>query len=314
MARAGRAYPNRPVVARAPDILVARVEGQGSARAVLAARSRRAGQAPGSGGPLPVVATKTIIIGQVTGAGAATPTSPVRTLRLGLVIGTGAAVSVSRWKLRQGGQVAGTGLVFGVRSDPVANRVVGLGQARPVRAAKALGTHIVTGLGQAKPISYARGGPLGRVTSTGHAFPLSATKTFTIGRATGAGQVKPVLRRTPPLRVGLPMRSWSARFLGRGTGVDPISSLSLEYLRFFVTNAVGVETVEIAFTQPGVEPTEGQWNPASWGAVVQGGAEARVRVGPGGAVTLPDGTYQGWVRVTRPDERPVLPSGLVPII
>jgi hypothetical protein len=96
-------------------------------------------------------------------------------------------------------------------------------------------------------------------------------------------------------------------------GVEPMSSLSLEYLRFFITNAAGSEQVEIAFTSPGVEPTEAQWQPASWGAVGRNGAEARIRVGPG-ALVLADGTYQGWVRVERPDERPVLPSGLVPII
>ncbi|MEV0149694.1 MULTISPECIES: hypothetical protein [unclassified Nonomuraea] len=313
MARAGRSYPNRPVVTRAANIFMVRVDGQGLALAVLAARSQRTGQVSGSGGSLPVAATKTLVIDQVTGTGVAAPVAATRTNRIGQVAGSGAATPAIRRKLRMTGQVAGTGLAFPVRSDPIANHVTGVGQARPVRAGKALAIHEATGIGQAKPLAYARGGPVGRVVSTGSALPLSATKQLMIGRVTGSGLVNVVIRRTPPLRVGLPMRSWSARFFGRGSGLDTMSSLSLEYLRFFVSNAVGSEPVEIAFTQPGVEPTEGQWAPASWGAVDRGGAEARIRVGPGGAVTLPDGTYQGWVRVTRPDERPVLPSGLVAI-
>ncbi|WP_433445619.1 hypothetical protein [Nonomuraea sp. CA-141351] len=314
MARAGRAYPNRPVVVRAADVVLGRVEGQGLALAVLAAHSRSAGQVSGGGGPLPVAATKVVVIGQVAGTGSAASAGAVHTARIGQVAGSGTATAAIRRKTRATGQVTTTGFAFPVRSDPIANHVTGSGLALPVRAGKALAIHPATGIGQARPVAYARGGPLGRVVSTGAVLPLSATKLFAIGRVTGAGQVNPVIRRTPPLRVGLPMRSWSARYLGRGTGVDAMSSLSLEYLRFFVTNAVGSELVEIAFTQPGVEPTEGQWQPASWGAVAQGGAEARIRVGPGGSVTLLDGTYQGWVRVTRPDERPVLQSGLVPII
>ncbi|MGW6499340.1 hypothetical protein [Nonomuraea angiospora] len=314
MARSGRAYANRPVLVRGGNLVVARVEGQGSALAVLAARSRSAGRVSAGGGPLPMAATKTVVIGRVTGTGVAALVRAVRTNRIGQVTGSGAATPATRRKVRSTGQITTAGFAIPVRSDPIANHATGAGLALPVQAGKSLAIRETTGTGQAKPVAYARGGPVGRIVSSSSVLPLSATKQFMIGRVTGSGLVNPVIRRTPPLRVGLPLRSWSARYLGRGTGVDPMSSLSLEYLRFFVANVVGVETVEIAFTQPGVEPTEGQWNPASWGAVAQGGAEARVRVGPGGAVTLPDGTYQGWVRVTRPDERPVLPSGLVPII
>ena len=53
--------------------------------------------------------------------------------------------------------------------------------------------------------------------------------------------------------------------------------------------------------------------PAPLPAAVTSGADVRILIGPG-AVQLPEGTYQAWVRVTRPDERPVLPSGLAPII
>ncbi|MFI6813261.1 hypothetical protein ACIBG7_12655 [Nonomuraea sp. NPDC050328] len=95
--------------------------------------------------------------------------------------------------------------------------------------------------------------------------------------------------------------------------MQPISSMSREYLNIFVGNALGSEPVEIALTVPGVEPADDAWHPAIWGDVSDHGAVARLLIGPG-AVPLSDGTYQAWVRVTRPDERPVLPSGLVPII
>ncbi|MFG2076966.1 hypothetical protein [Nonomuraea maritima] len=314
MARAGRSYPNRPIIARPRATIAGQVTGHGSALTVLAARSQRAGQASGTSGPLPATATKTRVLGQVSGAGAAAPATPVRSSHLGQVSGAGTVVQVGQWKSRATGQITSAGVVFLMRGDPVASTVTGVGQPQPLRPGKALALHQSVGIGQARPLTLARGGPVGHAAAAGEAFALLAITTHTIGQVTGAGLARPLLRRTPPLRVGLPRRSWAARYLGRGTGVDPMSSLSLEYLSFFVDNALGVEEVAVAFTNPGVEPTEDQWTPASWGAVGNGGAEARIQVGPGGAVTLPDGTYQGWVRVVRPDERPVLPSGLVPII
>jgi hypothetical protein len=314
MARSGRAYPNVAVVVRGPELLARAVEGRGQVLPVLAARSQAAGQVPGAGQAHPVTATKTIVIGQVAGSGAATAIGPAHTRVVGQVAGSGTAAPVVRRKVRTIGQATETGLARPVRSDPVANRVTGTGQARPVDAAKALAVRQVAGIGQARQLAPARGGPIGRITAAGVAMPIRSSKTLAIGQVLGAGAARPMLRRTPPLRVGLPTRAWSARYLGRGTAVEPMSDLSLEFLRFWVDNALGSEQVEIAFTTPGVKPTEGQWNPASWGPTGQGGAEARVRVGPGGGVVLPEGTYQGWVRVHRPDERPVLPSGLVPII
>ncbi|MEV4806775.1 hypothetical protein AB0K18_42845 [Nonomuraea sp. NPDC049421] len=314
MARAGRAYPNVAVLVRGADVLARKVEGRGEALPVLAARSQAAGRADGAGHAQPVTATKTIVIGQVLGGGAAAPAGAAHMRVLGRVTGMGTAVPVMRHTVREIGQAAGSGQALPVRADVIANLVTSVGQARPMGAAKALATHPAVGIGQARPVTHAQGGPLGRVTAAGVALPLRSVKTNTIGQAVGAGAARPVLRRTPPLRVGLPKRAWSARYLGRGTAVEPMSDLSLEFLRFWVDNALGSEQVEIAFTTPGVKPTEGQWNPASWGPTGKGGAEARIRVGPGGGVVLPDGTYQGWVRVTRPDERPVLQSGLVPII
>ncbi|MEU5863513.1 hypothetical protein ABZ815_20250 [Nonomuraea sp. NPDC047529] len=200
-----------------------------------------------------------------------------------------------------------------ISSDPQAHQVVTSGTTRSMSLGKAYVTPRVAGVGQARTINRAQGGPLHRATSTGIVSALRGSKTFRIGRVTGGGTSRLMQRRTPPLQVGLPIRSWSARYVGRGRGgVEPMSSLSLEYLEFFVENASGSEQVEVAFTTPGQEPADGQWHLASWGAAGRAGARARIRVGPG-ALVLGDGTYQGWVRVTTPSERPVLPSGLVPI-
>ncbi|GAB2918614.1 hypothetical protein ACFMQL_20495 [Nonomuraea fastidiosa] len=95
--------------------------------------------------------------------------------------------------------------------------------------------------------------------------------------------------------------------------MEPMSSLSREYLYAWVEGATGTEAVKIAFTQPGVEPTEQDWRPAGWAGVTPAGADARILVGPGSDVVLAEGTYQMWVSVNAPPEGPVLPSGLVVI-
>lgn len=96
--------------------------------------------------------------------------------------------------------------------------------------------------------------------------------------------------------------------------MEPMSSLSREYLYAFVEGATGTETVRIAFTEPGVAPTDEDWTPAGWAGAKSAGADARILVGPGGDVVLGEGTYQMWVSVNAPPEGPVLPSGLVFII
>ncbi|MDP9843265.1 hypothetical protein [Streptosporangium lutulentum] len=95
--------------------------------------------------------------------------------------------------------------------------------------------------------------------------------------------------------------------------MEPISSLSRPYLYIQVDGASGSEEVEIAFTNPGGEPAEDDWLTAEWASSTGTGARARILIGPGGAVALPDGTYMAWIRVNGAVERPVLPSGLVPI-
>jgi hypothetical protein len=95
--------------------------------------------------------------------------------------------------------------------------------------------------------------------------------------------------------------------------VESISSLSRPYLYITVKGASGSEQVEIAFTNPDAEPAEEAWRPAEWSGRAENGLRARILIGPGGTVTLPDGTYMAWVRVNGAVERPVLPAGLVPI-
>lgn len=97
--------------------------------------------------------------------------------------------------------------------------------------------------------------------------------------------------------------------------MTPISSLSRIYVTSFITGASGAEAVEIAFL-PNLEaePEEVDWRPGSWGQPAVEGAPAQILIGPGaGAVTLLNGTYAMWVRVTGPIETPVFLAGLVPI-
>lgn len=96
---------------------------------------------------------------------------------------------------------------------------------------------------------------------------------------------------------------------------EKISSLSREWLPFFVRGAVGLEPVEIAFTAPGAEPVETDWHTAGWkpGSVTEHGATTQILFGPGGTVSRPDGTYQAWVRLTAAAEEPVLPAGLIDV-
>ncbi|MBB5081363.1 hypothetical protein [Nonomuraea endophytica] len=168
----------------------------------------------------------------------------------------------------------------------------------------------------AQPLPLGRGRAPGQTVTNDIATRLRWTKTQTVGFVLDRslpGVFSPFL---PPLAVDLPHRLWgvSAPELLRGVVVDPISSLSLEYVRVFVKHARGTEPVEIAFTTPGVEPGPADWKTASWAETKNRGAIAHILVGPNGTVTLADGTYQVWVRTVRQDERPVLPSGLIPII
>lgn len=98
--------------------------------------------------------------------------------------------------------------------------------------------------------------------------------------------------------------------------MDAISVLSREWVPYFVRGANGGETVEIAFTAPGVNPVSGDWKAAEFapGSATGKGAVARILLGPGGTVALAEGTYAAWVRITAPVELPVLPAGLIDVI
>jgi hypothetical protein len=189
-------------------------------------------------------------------------------------------------------------------------------QARSLTRIKARSIGAAAETGAAAAAHLGRGLPLRLATTSETAASLGWTKIQVIGPVVDRSVVGVFAPWLPPLRVGLPYRSWGAHTpeLLRGVVVDPISSLSLEYMRVFVKHARGTEPVEIAFTTPGVEPGPADWKTASWAEAKDKGAVAQILVGPGGTVTLTDGTYQVWVRTVRADERPVLPSGLVPII
>ncbi|MEU7855250.1 hypothetical protein [Nonomuraea sp. NPDC049141] len=98
--------------------------------------------------------------------------------------------------------------------------------------------------------------------------------------------------------------------------METISSLSREWLPFWIRGAVGSEQVEIAFTVPCVEPVENDWAGAEWDplSVTAKGATARILFGPGGTTSRPEGTWQAWVRITAPPQLPVLPAGLIDVI
>ncbi|GAA0954192.1 hypothetical protein [Nonomuraea longicatena] len=189
-------------------------------------------------------------------------------------------------------------------------------QTRPLTRVKARPLSAAIEHSSAKGVVLARGRTLARALSSEAGIALRWTKAGVIGATADRNAAAVLSPLLPPLAVGLPDRLWgvSAPELLRGGVVDPISSLSLEYVRVFVRHARGTEPVEMAFTTPGIEPGPADWKTASWAETKNLGAVAHILVGPNGAVTLADGTYQVWVRTTRREERPVLPSGLVPII
>ncbi|MBP2704388.1 hypothetical protein JOL79_11245 [Microbispora sp. RL4-1S] len=96
--------------------------------------------------------------------------------------------------------------------------------------------------------------------------------------------------------------------------MEPISSLSRININSFITGATGTEAVDIAFTTPNIEPDTEDWHAAAWGTPTPTGCVARILIGPGdGTVTLTDGTYDMWVRVTGPVQAPVFRTGQIAI-
>ena len=99
-----------------------------------------------------------------------------------------------------------------------------------------------------------------------------------------------------------------------------ISSLSLNYVKVAVSatdsgSAVDITsgTVTMAFTAVGTEPVSGDWKTASWetdATRTPNRYYARCLVGPSGTVTLTDGTYDVWVKVSGVgSEVPIIRAG-----
>lgn len=81
------------------------------------------------------------------------------------------------------------------------------------------------------------------------------------------------------------------------------------------------DTVEMAFPVTGVEPVGGDWKGSIWYTDTTSTPTryyARCLVGTtgtsGGAVTLADGLYDVWVRVTDSPEVPVLKTGKLEVV
>ena len=89
-----------------------------------------------------------------------------------------------------------------------------------------------------------------------------------------------------------------------------LPSISLEYIHIPVGGATVSNTVEIAVIDSGAEePAEADWQPAD----VWDGSTAKLLLGPAGTLELANGTYQVWVRVTAPPEKPAMRAGLLAI-
>jgi hypothetical protein len=93
-----------------------------------------------------------------------------------------------------------------------------------------------------------------------------------------------------------------------------ISSASLQYVRVPISEATGGDPtgdpVTFAFPDPAAEPTV--FYTGSW-STLNGIYYARCLVGPGGAVQLPAGFYDVYVKVTDSPEIPVLLSGVLEV-
>lgn len=88
-----------------------------------------------------------------------------------------------------------------------------------------------------------------------------------------------------------------------------IPSVSREFLHVPVTGGSPSTPVELAVIPAGQEEP----GPSDWRSALWDGATARLLIGPGGTLELPDGTYRVWVRVTASPEIPVIRSGLLEI-
>lgn len=99
-----------------------------------------------------------------------------------------------------------------------------------------------------------------------------------------------------------------------------ISTLDTEYIRVpvaakeagAVVDPTG-DTVQMAFPLAGVDPVSGDWKTASW-ETAGTTYYARCLVGPTGDVTLTDGLYDAWVKVTDTPEVVVRKAGQLQVV
>lgn len=96
-----------------------------------------------------------------------------------------------------------------------------------------------------------------------------------------------------------------------------IAAVSTEYVRAAISATeagVAVDPTsypfEVAFTAPGAEPTNDDWNPATW-EITSNTYYVRTLVGPQGGTHLPPGAHQLWVRVHADPELPTKNAGQV---
>jgi hypothetical protein len=102
-----------------------------------------------------------------------------------------------------------------------------------------------------------------------------------------------------------------------------LSSLSLEHVRVRVSAVVNgapinptADVVAMAFKQADAEPSGGDWKTASWETDATSTPStyyARCLVGPSGTVTLADGEWDVWIKVTDSPEVPVRKIGKVTV-
>ena len=99
-----------------------------------------------------------------------------------------------------------------------------------------------------------------------------------------------------------------------------ISALSTQYIwvpiraDHPISGKINIASTQVAVAIVTDTPTVDDWTDATWESTEDtvNGVDywlARLKVGPDGAVTLDDGTYQVWARITTADETPVLRVG-----
>ena len=77
------------------------------------------------------------------------------------------------------------------------------------------------------------------------------------------------------------------------------------------------DTVQMAFTNEGVDPLDTDWNAGSWetdSSQFQAVYYARCLVGPGGTITLTAQVWDTYVKIIDVPETPVLAAGQIRII